>query len=282
MRFQRYLVYGLTQNTLSEIETKSLKVTSAMAISNKMIGVVGGVGSYASIDLIRKIYDYTVATSDQEHLPVCMLSIPHHIVDRTEFILGNISINPGFSIAEVISKLNSVGAEVIGIPCNTAHTPKIYNVITAKVASSCKLINMVKEVAKHLKLSFPTIRKVGILGTTGLIRGGVYAHYLSDYNIDVIYPSKEIQNLLVHPAIYNTTYGIKSFSNPVSPEALQNLSKAVSFLHGKGAEAIILACTEIPLALKGDSIQGVPLIDATTVLAKALINESMAKAKNIN
>jgi len=253
-----------------------------MSMKNKMIGVVGGIGSYAGIDLIRKIYDLSDAASDQEHLPVSMLSVPHNIVDRTEFILGKTDINPGIFIAEVISKLTSIGAEIIAVPCNTAHVSEIYDAITANKTSSWKLINMVKEVAEHLKNSQNVVRKVGVLGTTGTISGDVYTHYMSEYDIEVIYPSEDIQNLFVHPAIYDVTYGIKSFSNPVSTQAKNDLSIAASFLSRKGAEAIILACTEIPLAITKNTIEEIPLIDATTVLAKALIRESLPKKAQVN
>jgi len=241
-----------------------------------MIGVVGGVGSYAGIDLIRKIYSHTEAACDQEHLPVSMLSVPNGIVDRTEFILGKATVNPGIFIAEVISNLRSIGAEVIGIPCNTAHAPVIYDVIAGKVGSSCRLIHMVAEVAEYLRRSHSSIRRVGILGTTGTIRGGVYPRFLSKHGIEVVYPSEDIQNLFVHPAIYDMAYGIKAFSNPITNKAKNDLAMAASFLCRKGVDAIILACTEIPLALTGTTIENIPLIDATEILAKALIYESLS------
>ena len=116
----------------------------------KMIGVVGGIGSYAGIDLIRKIYDNTNANSDQEHLPISMLSIPYKVLDRTEYLQGKIKENPGNAIAEIITKLSLTGAEIVGIPCNTAHAPQIFNVIKNKVPKQCKLLHLIEEVGKYL------------------------------------------------------------------------------------------------------------------------------------
>ena len=76
-------------------------------MENKMIGIVGGIGSYAGIDLIRKIYDLTDAACDQEHLPVSMLSAPHKIIDRTKYLIGATQINPGIAISEIIDTLIS-------------------------------------------------------------------------------------------------------------------------------------------------------------------------------
>lgn len=243
-------------------------------MSDKMIGIVGGVGSYAGIDLIRKIYDLTDATCDQEHLPVSMLSAPHKIVDRTGYLLGEVDINPGIAIAEIISTLVSNGAEVIGIPCNTAHAPSIFDVIMNNIPSSCKLVHLVEEVGEYLCKNHPKIRLVGILGTTGTITEKIYPNILKKYEIEAIQPSCEIQSLFVHPSIYDKNYGIKAFSNPVNQKAKSDLVTAASYLSRKGAQVVILGCTEMPLAVTEERIDNSIIIDATSVLASALIRES--------
>ena len=102
----------------------------------------------------------------------------------------------------------------------------------------------------------------------------IYPTILSKYNIDVIEPSEEIQEVFVHPAIYSKEYGIKAFSNPVNPKASNNLITAGTYLSRKGAEAIILGCTEIPLAIHQTNIENSLIIDATEILAKSLIAAS--------
>ncbi|MDF1547439.1 MAG: amino acid racemase [Bacteroidales bacterium] len=242
---------------------------------NKMIGIVGGVGSYAGIDLIKKIYDHTDAKSDQEHLPVSMLSAPHKVLDRTKYLVGEIDINPGIAIADIIDTLSMHGAEIIGIPCNTAHAPKIFNLIKERVPENCKLVHLVEEVGKYINENFPTIKRVGVLGTTGTFIANVYPEVLAKYGIEAIHPSEEIQKLFVHPAVYDLDYGIKAHSNPVKDKARNDLLMAASYLARKGVEAIILGCTEIPLAIHEIQIENSMVIDGTEVLAKALIRESI-------
>ena len=239
-----------------------------------MIGVVGGVGSYAGLDLIRKIYDYTGAASDQDHLPVSMLSIPHKILDRSEFLLGEIDENPGYGIAEIITALYRGGAEIIGIPCNTAHAPEIFEAIVRSTPKDCTIVHMVEEVASYIKVNFPYVRKVGVLSTNGTHSSNVYPMTCLKYGIEVIQPSMEIQHNFVHPAIYDRDYGIKSNSNPVTGLARRHLLLGASFLARMGAEAIILGCTEIPLAIDQSKIGDSVVIDATSVLARALIKKS--------
>ncbi len=243
----------------------------------KVIGIVGGIGSYAGIDLIKKIYDNTEVTKDQDHLPVAMLSFPDKVLDRTEFLLGKVNENPGLAIAEIITKLSDTGAEVIGIPCNTAHSPKILDVVLKNIPSSVKLLHIVEVTGRFFKKNYPEIKKVGILSTNGTYTTQIYPKVLAKFGVNAFHPSKEFQEKLVHPAIYNTKYGVKAFSNPVKKKAIKKLMKAAKYLINQGAEAIILACTEIPLAIRKKTIEDVMVIDATEVLAKALIRESIKR-----
>ena len=66
------------------------------------IGVLGGVGPYAGLDLMRKIFDQTEASCDQEHLSVIQYSLSEHIIDRTRFLLGETDENPGEAIGEIM------------------------------------------------------------------------------------------------------------------------------------------------------------------------------------
>ena len=242
-------------------------------MNDKTIGIVGGVGSYAGIDLIRKIYDQTDAKNDQEHLPISLLSAPHKIVDRTQFLLGLVDINPGFAIAEIITTLFSNGAKVIGVPCNTAHAKPIFDTIKENIPTSCKLIHLIEEVGFYLRNKHPNITRVGILGTTGTLNANIYPDTFRQFGIEVIHPSDEIQNLLVQPAIYDKTYGIKAISNPINAKAKRDLMAAARHLSSRKAKAIILGCTEIPLALTEEVIETSLVIDATSILASALIRE---------
>jgi len=239
-----------------------------------MIGVVGGVGPYAGLDLVRKILDHSQANCDQDHLPVSLLSVPHLIGDRTDFLLGETSVNPGIALAKVIGSLVDQGATIIGIPCNTAHSPLIFDEIKAHLPSGVVLVNMIHEVAHYLKSHYPTIKNIGILSTTGTMLSQVYSQNLSAHQLNVLSVSKKIQDEKVQPAIYDPDYGIKAHTNPISDHAIMSLHSGLDDLVKKKAQAIILGCTEIPLAIGEGDMNGVVLIDPTRILAEALIRES--------
>ncbi len=240
----------------------------------KMIGIVGGVGTFAGIDLYRKIYKHADARTDQDHLPLAMVSVPAKVLDRTQFLQGEVEENPGIAIAAIIKTLASAGAEVIGIPCNTAHSPLIFDEILKRIPGNIKLIHMIEEVGRHISSDYPEIRKAGILGTNGTYLSKVYTDVLSAYNIEVLYPEESMQKSLVHPAIYDKNYGIKAFSDPVTDRSRHDLLEVASSLVSRGSEAIILGCSEIPLAIQETKIEQSIVIDSVAILAKALISNS--------
>lgn len=243
----------------------------------KVIGIVGGLGPCADDDLIAKVRSHTIAEKDQEHLHIALLSFPGNFVDRTSFLLGETDINPAYAISDVAKKLEFIGADVIGIPCNTSHAPEIYNVIVEELRKACSkvvLINMVDEVVKHIVEYYPSAGSIGVLSTTGLFKAGVYRKNILRYGLNVIEPDVDIQEGLIHKSIYDPVYGIKSKSNPVTDRAVTDLHYAINHLINKGAEAIILGCTEIGLAVFEKEIDGCAIIDSTSVLARALIREA--------
>lgn len=240
---------------------------------SKTIGIVGGMGTYASIDLLSKIADNTDAGTDQEHLSVFMISEPQLILDRTEYLLGNINENPGYAIAKIAERLAGMGASLIGLPCNTAHVPEIVDIVNTSLPSGCKLVNMIEEVGKFIRGNYGHVSKVGVLATNGTYRSRVYNFYLQKESISVLYPDEESQFSKVHPSIYDPEYGIKAQSKNISDRSISDLMEVVQELIARGAEALVLGCTEIPLAIREDNIDGIPIIDASDVLAKALVRE---------
>ena len=239
-----------------------------------MIGIVGGVGPYAGIDLLKKVYDNTIANSDQEHLDTALLSMSSSIKDRTAFLNGEISENPAYAITEVLLKLESIGATVAGIPCNTAHSNAIYDVVFRELndkKSSLKLLNMITETVSFIGEHYPQISAVGVLSATGTYKSGVYSNILGEKGYRVVLPAMEMQETLIQSAIYDSVFGIKSVANPVHPQAVENLHKGIVALKEQGAQAVILGCTEIPLAIPQKEVEGVITVDPTNILARALI-----------
>ena len=241
----------------------------------RIIGIVGGVGPYAGIDLQQKVTNQTIASKDQEHLTVLSISQPNQILDRTEFLQGIVKTNPALAMASQLIQLNKMGAEVAGIPCNTAHAPQIFGVIRAELEETgcaIQLLHMIEETAVYLQTKHPTVKKVGILSTTGTYKTEIYPTILEPMEFTAVVPDLTMQENLIHPAIYDLAFGIKA--QGANEKARHQLLLGVEALVQKGAEAVILGCTEIPLALPETKIGPTICVDPTNILARALIREA--------
>jgi aspartate racemase len=249
-----------------------------LALGHKVIGVVGGLGPYAGLDLLEKIFDQTLAKRDQDHLPVLLHSLPSLIADRTAYLLDSNEPNPGPSLAKILGKLYESGARVIGIPCNTAHSEAIFKYPRAQAQAlgpGLVLVNMLEETANYLASVCQKGQKIAVLSTLGTYRLGLYAPYLKKAHLEMIDPGLELMTR-THEIIYHPEFGLKCLSNPVAPRAKAALEKILRALAKLDISYLVLGCTELPLAFKGysQSPSGLKLVDPTLILARALIRQA--------
>ena len=242
----------------------------------KVVGVVAGVGPFAGLDLLAKIARETQATRDQDHLTIFSISQPNSVPDRTGFLLGTSEVNPALALALQISKLEEAGAEIVGIPCNTAHAPAIFEVLLDELrrsGSRVQVANMIQEVVLYLRSVYPDSARIGLMATTGTYHARTYSRALGAVGFTAVLPPPSMQERLIQPAIYDPEYGIKALGH-ASDKARADLTSVVNYFKGAKAEAIILGCTELPLAFDRRFIDGMTLIDPTLILARALIREA--------
>ena len=240
------------------------------------IGIVGGAGPHAGLDCAKKILQETIAEKDQDYLPTILVSTPEIIKDRTKFILGESLENPAYAIFDNILDLYHMGAKLIGIPCNTAHSPAIKNVFMEKIQQSdinIKVLDMIAETANFLKKECPEVKNVGILSTVGTWEAGFFPKILEKHGYSACVLSKALQQHLHNEALFHPENGIKVKADPVSKYARNVLLDGFESLKKKGAEAVILGCTEIPLGIPERKIDQIYCIDTSLVLARALIQE---------
>jgi aspartate racemase len=246
--------------------------------TNNIIGVVGGMGPQAGIALLNSILHHTKATTDQQHLPVILMSFPGKIADRTLFLEGKERVNPALAIATVIGKLEHAGANIIGMACNTSHSPGIYDVILEeldKANSRVKMISMPAETCHYVRDNFPFVKRIGLMTTNGTYNAGIYKNLLLQLGYEVIVPDAGFQNEVIHKMIYDPSFGIKANTRGVHPAIGVLAKKAMSFFKKNRAEAIILGCTEFSLVFSNAVEQEISMIDSNETLARALIREAL-------
>ena len=228
----------------------------------KILGVIGGMGPAATCDLLEKIIALTRAASDQEHIHV-IADLDTAIPDRTAAILEG-GPDPAPELQKSARRLESAGAEVLLMPCNTAHY--FYDAVAGVV--SVPLLHMPREAAAALKAA--GAKKAGVLATDGTVRAGVYEKALREAGVEPVYPSPAMQREVMR-LIYD---GVKGRKVPLESIPVRDILRD---LKAQGAEKVVLACTELPIAFAELGLMA-GCLDATRALALAAVRAAGAEA----
>jgi aspartate racemase len=230
------------------------------------VGVVGGVGPAATVDFLNKVIRHTPASRDQDHIKLLVEHNPQ-IPDRTENLISE-GADPTVSLYATCKKLEDGGADIIAIPCNTAHA----FVDRIQPYLGIPIVNMLTLTVRYLRESFPGLRDVGVLATSGTIGSGVYQEALESQGLHQIAPDAALQ-ARVMDAIYGKN-GVKA--GFTTGQCQQDIIAAVEGLIADGVDVVILGCTELPILLPaGEFVDRnggrVQLVDPTEVLARQCI-----------
>lgn len=229
-------------------------------MNKKTIGIIGGMGPLATADLFKKIVMNTKAENDREHIRIFIDNNPN-IPDRTEAILHG-GASPIKELTSSAMNLERMGADFLIMPCNTAHYFHAY----IQSAVSIPVLNMIEITCKNLKIR--GVKKAALLATDGTIKSGIYRDVFEREGIELIYPYENEQSLIMD-MIYN---GVKAGRHDYD---VSSAKKIMNDLLLRGAESLILGCTEIPVAVEMYKLD-YPAIDPTLELAKEAISQSGA------
>lgn len=221
----------------------------------KKLGIIGGLGPMATVYFLQLVTQMNNAKTDQEHIEILLHSKPQ-IPDRTRYILGQSTENPMPQMIQVGKELAKQGAELIAIPCITAHY------FQKKLAEyiGIPIINAIEETSFYLENA--NISKVGIMATDGTIESGLFQKSLDEKNIRFIFPDSEKQRQVMH-IIYENIKAGKS----VDMFLFQDIAMQ---LFDSGAQAVLLACTELSL-VKRDYPLGAGFLDVMEILARRAV-----------
>ena len=201
-------------------------------MNNKILGIIGGMGTEATIDFYTRIMNHTVANKDQDHIDMVILNHAS-IIDRTYAIKNNKLDELLTQMREDIKILENAKVTSIAIPCNTSHS------IIGKVQSltSIPIINMIEETAKGLKNIVNSNNKVGIMATDGTIMLKMYQKECEKYGIDYFIPEEDIQKQVMS-IIYDDVKARGVFDT-------ERFKKVLDYFNKKGCKYVILGCTEL-------------------------------------
>ncbi|MDB4837645.1 amino acid racemase [Marinomonas sp.] len=242
-------------------------MTDAAPKKEKVVGIIGGMGPEATVDLMQRIINATPATDDIDHIRVLVDNNPK-VPSRIKALIEGNGESPAPCMALMAQGLEQQGADFLVIPCNTAH----HYYPNVAVAVNIPVLNLIELTAAHVKRTQPNIKKIGLLASSALQIIHLYEPWFAKHNIQVIYPEADLQQ-----KIMGFIRAVKA--NKQTPEQLQDYHRAAENLAFQGAEALVVACTE--LSVIGDQLQ-TPLhaYDASDLLAQETVRRALNKHYN--
>jgi aspartate racemase len=230
-------------------------------MTDRVLGVLGGMGPLASAQFMLRLTLLTPASTDQEHIPAVLWSDPR-VPDRGEAMRPG-GTDPLPVLLRGIEGLKRAGCGAIVIPCNTAHA--WYDQMTQ--AAGLPMPHIVDAAAIDLARIGVRPGRIGLMGTPTTLRIKLYQQRLASLGWECVEPTEEQMTRLVSPAIALVK------ANQVA-DAYEPLAEVVNDLAARGAAAVVLGCTEIPLGIQaGPSARlKVPVVDTIDALARAAIS----------
>lgn len=219
------------------------------------LGILGGLGPMSGVLFCEMLTRHTKALCDQDHLNF-ILSSRADTPDRTAFILGTSDKNPADTMICEVKKLTDAGADIIAIPCNTAH----YFYDSVSRASSVPVINIIRQTVELCRQS--GIKRAGVLATAGTVASGAYKSVFEEAGLEYVTCTEEEQKI-INSVIYD---GIKQGKTP----DIDSFLSVADALRGRGCEKLILGCTELSV-LKRELPIGNGFVDSLEVLAVSAI-----------
>ncbi|MDE2355939.1 MAG: amino acid racemase [Alphaproteobacteria bacterium] len=226
---------------------------------SRIVGVLGGMGPVATTVFMSRVQALTPARGDAEHL--------HLLVDCNPRVPGlGVAGEPGGDTGETLAAmargLARQGAQLLVMPCNTAHAWA--GAITSAV--DLPFLNLIEAVADAAMAERPA--RVRLLAADGCLRAGLYQTAFAARGVAVETPTPAGQG-----ALMDLIHRIKA--GDVGPTARRAMQEQAEDLIARGADAVIAGCTEVPLALSPADV-AVPLIDSIEALAARTVAAAMA------
>lgn len=214
----------------------------------KTLGVLGGMGPAATVAFLARVQALTPAEGDQDHIRVLMDMNPQ-VPDRNqtpelaEAVLGEMAL-----------RLKAAGADVLAMPCNTAHAQA-----AGIRAAGLPFIDMIAETTAAVVATGAP--QVGVLATPG--GEALYRAALEAAGIKVLQLTADDR-----AAFMGLVYGVKR--GDIGAAARAEMARLAGALVAAGADGLVAGCTEVPLLLDAEAVS-VPLTDSAEVLAAACV-----------
>ena len=236
-----------------------------MAEVDKLVGIIGGMGPEATVDFMSRVLIATPAKSDQDHIRMVVENNPR--IPSRQLAMRGEGVDPGATIAAIASRLESMGADFIVMPCNLAHAWQS----DIEAAINIPFLSIIDESVRAAMECSGDDSAVGLMTTPGCFTAGLYQQALADAGRPIITQTPD--------ELTETMAFVEQIkSGNKSAEVSEGLRALANKLVSRGARVLIAACTEFPLVLD-ESMFDVAFVSSTDVLAKKTVAIALGKDK---
>jgi aspartate racemase len=226
--------------------------------ADRVVGILGGMGPDATVDLMQRILRLTPAEDDGDHLRVLVDNNPR-VPSRIAALIDGDGPSPLPALQAMARGLESQGADFLVMPCNTAHH---YHADVA-AAVDIPFLNLPELVSSRLRRREPRVRRVGLLASSALQVIHLYEPWLEEAGMTALYPEAALQDDLME-----LIRAVKS--GRVEEHGTAALGAAAEQLAFDGADCLLIACTELSVVADRRALEQ-PVIDAADVLARETV-----------
>lgn len=230
-------------------------------MQEKIVGIIGGMGPEATVDLMNRVIKATPALDDGDHIRMLVDNNPK-VPSRIKALLEGKGESPVPCLQDMARRLTAWGVDFLAMPCNTAH----YFYRDIRNAVTIPVLDMIDLAVQAVKRRNPELECVGLLASTAVIRLGLYERSFAENNVAVVTPADRFQSNLMQ-AIKKIKAG--AYRN----EVMETIQAAADNLLERGPGALLVACTEISI-VAGQIHSTVEIFDSAQILAEVIVKEA--------
>ena len=229
--------------------------------ADPVIGILGGMGPEATVDLMRRVIAATPARDDADHIHMIVDNNPA-VPSRIAALIDKTGADPAPTLVAMARRLRAAGATVLAMPCNTAHA--YAGAITGAV--DVPLLNMIDLTAARIGQMVLPRRRAGLLASTAVWTVGLYRTALAPLGIDLVQPQRQAD-------LMDIIKGVKR--GETGPTARGQFARISDDLLAGGTDLLIVACSE--LSVIADALDpNAPVIDSLDVLGQEIVAHVLA------
>ena len=226
--------------------------------NHKTVGIIGGMGPVATVELMRRVIELTPANDDCDHIRMMVDNNPK-VPSRIKALIDGTGESPLPELLKMAQGLEQAGADFLVMPCNTAH----HYYLEVAESVSIPFINMIELTVKKVKHKFPKLEKISLLASSAVNNLKLYENLFEKVGIQTIYP--------VLPNQENLMKIIKSVKNNSMDE--NEIKSFKNIVNSLNAYHLLIACTELSL-LSNLIDNKVKVIDALDLLAQEIVSQA--------